>query len=114
MGTLADAKAEAARLLTVDATAPEANSSDAAELTRLVTQFSGLPPNAASDRVRQTETEMRTKAKEVADAARKATSYLGIWTAIALLFGALVCIVATVSARWKDEHDLLGRSRIIA
>jgi hypothetical protein len=112
-GTLADAKAEAARLLTVDMTMPQGDAGNTSQLARLVVTFAGLSNSAATDRVRQTEEAMRAKAKEAADAARKAASYIGIWTAIALLFGAVVCVAATVSARWKNEHDMLGRSRIV-
>jgi len=111
-GTLADAKAEAARLLTVDVAGPQGDVSNTSQLARLVVEFVGLSPSAATERVRQTENAMRAKVKETADAARKAASYLGIWTAIALLFGAVVCVAATVSARWHNEHDVLGRSRV--
>jgi hypothetical protein len=113
LGTLADAKAEAARLLAVDAAGAQADSTNVSELTRLVTQFTGLSLPAATDRVLRTEQAMRAKAKEAADAARKVASYVGIWTAIALLFGAIVSVAATVSARWKDEHDMFGRPRSV-
>jgi hypothetical protein len=113
LGTLADAKAEAARLLAVDAAGVQADSTNVSELTRLVTQFAGLSLPAATDRVLRTEQAMRAKAKEAADAARKVASYVGIWTAIALLFGAIVSVAATVSARWKDEHDMFGRPRSV-
>jgi hypothetical protein len=113
LGTLADAKAEAARILAVDAAGAQADATNVSELTRLVTQFAGLSPPAATDRVRLTEQAMRANAKESADAARKLASYVGIWTAIALLFGAIVSVAATVSARWKDEHDMFGRPRSV-
>jgi hypothetical protein len=113
-GTLADAKAEAARLLAVDAMTPQGDASNGSELARLVVEFAGLSPSAATVRVRQTEEGMQARTKEAADAARKAASYLGIWTAIALLFGAVVCVAATVSARAKDEYDMFGRRRTTA
>lgn len=110
LGTLADAKAEAARLLPVDAaTGDGANDT---ELARLAMTFAGLAPDVALRRVHDTENAMRTQAKQTADAARKGASYLSLWTAFALLFGAVVCVVATVSARWKEEHDLFGRRRV--
>jgi hypothetical protein len=98
-GTLADAKAEAARLLTVDVATPQSETSNVSELSRLVVQFAGLPASAAPQRVHQTEQAMRAKTKDTAEAARKAASYLSIWTAISLLFGAVVCVGATLSAR---------------
>jgi hypothetical protein len=112
--TFADAKAEAARLMAVDAMTLQGDAGNGSELVRLVVEFAGLSPSAAIDRVRQTEESMRAKTKEVANAARKAASYLGIWTAIALLFGAVVCVAATVSARAKDEYDMFGRRRATA
>lgn len=112
LATLADAKEEAATLLTVDTVAgPNSDSEDHRELARLVSQFAGLSGAAANDRVNAVETDMRAKAKEAADAARKAASYLAIWTALALLFSAVVCVVATVSARLKDDRNMFGRSR---
>lgn len=109
-GTLADAKAEAARLLAVDAVNPDFGND--VELARLVNTFAGLPTGAALNRVHRTEDAMRAKAKQTADAARVAASYLSLWTAFALLFGAVVCVAATVSARWKEEHDMFGRRRM--
>jgi hypothetical protein len=108
-GTLADAKAEAARLMTVDVAATESDASNVSELSRLAVQFAGLPPSRATERVHQTEDAMRAKAKDAAETARKAASFLAIWTAISLLFGALVCIAATVSARWVQDERLVRR-----
>jgi hypothetical protein len=108
-GTLADAKAEAARLLTFDVASPQSEPSNVSELSRLVVQFAGLPAATANQRVRQTEDTMRAKARDAAEAARKGASYLAIWTAISLLFGAVVCIGATVSARWSQDHHGHGR-----
>jgi hypothetical protein len=108
-GTLADAKAEAARLMTVDVAATESDASNVSELSRLVVQFAGLPSSRAAERVRQTEDAMRAKGKEAAEAARKAAMYLAIWTALSLLFGAIVCVAATVSARWAHDNQLFGR-----
>ena len=112
MATMADAKDEAARLLTVDAArTPDSNTEDHQELVRLVSQYAGLTGAAATDRVNNVESQMRSTAKEAADAARKGASYLAIWTALALLFGAVVCVMATVSARLKDDRDMFGRPR---
>ncbi len=105
-GTLADAKSEAARLLTVDVATPESEPTNISELSRLVVKFAGLPTATATQRVRQTEDTMRAKAKDAAEAARKGATYLAIWTAISLLFGAIVCVAATVSARWTQDRNV--------
>jgi len=115
VATLADVKGEASRILAVEATKSQnADSDDRQELIRLVSQYTGLTPTAATDRVNAVENDMRTSARNAAEAAKKAASYISIWTAMALLFGAVVCVAATVSARWKDEHDMFGRPRRIA
>lgn len=109
--SLSDAKEEAARLLTVSASGSDAKGEDHRALVHLVSQFAGLSGSAASQRVDAVETDMRAKAKDAADAARKAASYVAIWTALALLFGAVVCVAATVAARLKDDRDIFGRAR---
>jgi hypothetical protein len=115
LATLADVKDEASRILMVETVKGEkADSDDRQELIRLVSQYTGLNPTAATDRVNSVENDMRTDARNAAEAAKKAASYISIWTAMALLFGAVVCVAATVSARWKDEHDMFGRPRRIA
>ena len=115
VATLADVKGEASRILTVEAAKDQnADSDDRQELIRLVSQNTGLNPTAATDRVNFVENDMRTSAQNAAEAAKKAASYISIWTAMALLFGAVVCVAATISARWKDEHDIFGRPRRIA
>jgi hypothetical protein len=46
-----------------------------------------------------------TKAKEAADAARKAASRASIYTALALLVGAFIaCVSAALGGRLRDEH----------
>jgi hypothetical protein len=107
--TLADIKAEAGRILTADAAAAQSGGgSDKPRLVQLVSENTGLNKSAATDRVSTVEADMRAKAKQIADAARKAASYLAIWTTIALLFSAAVCVVATLSARWEDDRSIFG------
>ena len=101
--TLTDVKGEAARILTVDAAKGSFIGDDKEQLARLVSQNVGLTPSAATDRVNAVENDMKTSARDAAEAARKAASYVSIWTALALLFGAIVSVAATVTARW--EHD---------
>ena len=91
-----------------------ANSADKAELVRLVSLANGMSASAATSRVDTVIGDMRTKAQQAADAARKAASYISIWTALALLFSAVVCVVATVAARWSNDDDKLFARRNIA
>lgn len=96
--SLGDIKAEAGRLLTASA-ANRAAADDNDRLSALVSQTVGLNPENARQRVLAVEGDMTAKAKEAADAARKAASYVGIWTALALLFSAIVCVASALYAR---------------
>jgi hypothetical protein len=95
-------KAEAGRILTTGALRP--NSADNDRLARLVSQDTGLSPPAALNRVADAEAGMR----QAADTARKAASILSLWTAFALLFGAVVAVAAAISARWMDDRISFG------
>jgi hypothetical protein len=57
--------------------------------------------------VQNTEAEMRA----AADNARKAASIISLWTAFALLFGAVVSVAAAISARWMDDRISFSMAR---
>lgn len=110
--SLADVKDEASRLLTAEAAKQSTNSGEDHEtLVRLVSEKTGLTASVAEARVNSVENRMRQTIRDAAEVARKTASYVAIWTALALLFSAIVCVAATVSARWKDDHDIFGRPR---
>jgi hypothetical protein len=102
--TVKDAKAEASRILTVGIANGFSNGDDKQQLARLVSQYTGLSSSAALDRVGVVENEMKASTRDAAEAARKAASYVSIWTALALLFGAIVSIAATIFARSGDDR----------
>lgn len=106
--TLADIKSEAARLLTASQ-ANKAAKDDKDRLDSLVSQTVGMAPEVASARVTSVENDMAARAKEAAEAARKAASYVGIWTALALLFSAIVCVVSALYARHPNETAIARR-----
>ena len=96
---LAD-KAEAGRILATDfATAGGTNDADTNAIARLVAADSGVSIQAATNRVTDVEVQMRQQA----DATRKAASIVSLWTAFALLFGAVVAVAAAISSRWMDD-----------
>jgi hypothetical protein len=108
--TYADLKAEAGRLLAVDAA--EGGGADRRQLETLVSTVTGMDQPAAHDRVSTIENDMRAKARQAAEAARQSALYLTSWTVFALLFGGLVCILATLSAHWHEAgHGTIGRIR---
>ena len=96
-------KAEAGRILARDmAAAGGANDADSSAIARLVAADAGLSLSAAMSRVTDVQIQMRQEA----DAARQAASIVSLWTAFALLFGAIVAVGAAISA--------IGRAQIAA
>ncbi len=93
-------KTEAARVLVADlhpgATARAENHAD---LVRLTTMDAGLSAGEANERVNFVESHMRQEL----DTARKAAGYAALWTALALLFGAVLSVAAAIMARWEDD-----------
>ena len=101
---VANDKQEAARILTLDlARGPASSNNNREELSRLVMQDAGLRAGAR-ERVDAIEAQMR----DDADAARKAASIVTLWTALALLFGAIVSVAAAISGRWEDDRITFG------
>ena len=91
-------KEEAARILAADGAST--NDADTTRLARLVSQDAGVSMAAAMMRVADAEAQMRNAAND----ARKAASIVALWTAFALLFGAIVAVAAAISARWMDDR----------
>ncbi|MCS5451703.1 hypothetical protein ACJVQT_03940 [Enterobacter huaxiensis] len=79
-------------------------------VARLIAQNTGISQQEAEQRVQSTYDkaqaklkETKEKAQQAADAARKATSYLMLWTFISLLAGAFVAsLCATFGGRQRD------------
>ena len=92
-------KAESARILAATGAAPLSDS-DSARIGHLISLDAGISMQTGVDRVLNAQSEMRA----AADKARKAASILSLWTAFALLFGAVVSVAAAISARWMDDR----------
>jgi hypothetical protein len=93
-------KTEAARILAADLhPGAMARDDNRADLIRLTVLDAGLSRGEAIDRVNMVESRMRQEL----DAARKAAGYASLWTAFALLFGAVLAVAAAISARWEDD-----------
>jgi hypothetical protein len=91
-------KAEATRILAMAGAAPLA-ASDSARIAHLISKDAGISLQAGQNRVDAAEADRRAAAEK----ARKAASILSLWTAFALLFGAVVSVAAAISARWMDD-----------
>jgi hypothetical protein len=92
-------KAEASRILAMDAATGE-NQSDNARLARMVSQDAGLSPQASLDRVTAVKAQQRTALND----ARRAASIASLWAALAMLFGAAVSVATAIAARWMDDR----------
>lgn len=83
---------------------------DSRYASEMVSQRTGLSPQDAEKRVKDTYSraktaleEAKTKAKAAADAARKATAYGSLWIFLSLVLGALVAsYCATLGGRQRD------------
>jgi hypothetical protein len=91
-------KAEAGRILAMGTAGIDA--ADADRIAHLISRDADISVQAGYNRVRKAEAGMRM----AADNARKAASILALWSAFALLFGAVVSVAASISARWMDDR----------
>jgi hypothetical protein len=99
-------KAEAGRILTIGmANGGHLTPDDHTQLARLVSQDTGLTLGAAQTRVTDVETRIRQDEVTAAETARKAAAYASLWTAFALLFGAVIAVAAAISARWEADRE---------
>jgi hypothetical protein len=102
-------KAEAGRILTVGmAKGGTLSEIDRVQLSHLVALDTGLTEDAALVRVKSVEGDMRDAQVTTAEVARKTAAYASLWTALALLFGAIVATAAAISARWEDDRVSFG------
>jgi len=93
-------KTEAARVLAADLhPGAMARTENHADLVRLTIMDAGLSASEANERVNFVESRMRQEM----DTARKAAGYAALWTALALLFGAVLSVVGAITARWEDD-----------
>ena len=97
---LAQDKLEAGRVLAADVhPGNAAHSYNRDDLIRLTMMDAGGSYAQAENRVDFVESQMRQEL----DMARKAAGFAALWTALALLFGAVLSVAAAISARWEDD-----------
>jgi hypothetical protein len=99
---------EANTILMQGMTSTGVSSTDSAYLTQLVSEKTGLSPADAQARVGDVlgrEQADVVKAKQVADASRKAASGAAIYTFVSLLIGAFIASVAgAIGGRLRDNY----------
>jgi len=81
---------------------------DKSYIATQIAQATGIPQAEAQKRVDDLIAQGKAaaeKARQVADATRKATSMLAIFTALSLVIGAFVsCVAAAFGGSQRDEH----------
>jgi hypothetical protein len=104
-GNTGEAKAEAGRILATGATG-DISQPDHDYLVQLVVSRTSLAPADAGKRVDEVIAQERRaidKAKQAADAARKAAAEFSIYTAVSMLIGAFIaCVAGAIGGRQRD------------
>ncbi len=104
----ADARAEATRILTKALSSGDVPAADRAYLAQLVAARTGISDTDAQKRVDDVISRVQadeTKARQAADAARKASSAASIYTALSMVIGAFIaCVTAALGGRLRDQH----------
>jgi hypothetical protein len=102
-----DSRAEATRILVTDLKNGDVPAGDRTYLAQLVAARTGLSQADAEKRVDDVIANVKaaeTKARQIADAARKAGAYLSIFTAVSMLIGAFIAAAAAaLGGRHRDE-----------
>lgn len=106
-GTSSDAKSEAGRILAT-ATTGTISQPDHDYLVQMIATQTGLSPADAGKRVDDIVAKERQaidKAKQVADASRKAASSLALYTGFSMLIGAFIaCVAGALGGRQRDAY----------
>lgn len=103
----ADSRAEATRILAKGLTTGDVSAADRAYVAQMIAARTGIPPADAEKRVDDAVAQLNaaeTKARQAADAARKAAATASILTALSMLIGAF--IASTAAALGGKERDL--------
>jgi hypothetical protein len=103
----ADSRAEATRILAKGLTTGDVSAADRAYVAQMIAARTGIAQPEAEKRVDDVVAQMNaaeTKARQAADAARKAAATASILTALSMLIGAF--IASTAAALGGKERDL--------
>jgi hypothetical protein len=103
-----DVRPQSTRILLNGMTNGDVPTTDKSYLAQLVSARTGLSQADADKRVDEViaqEKAAELKARQIADAARKAASYLSIFTGLSMLIGAFIaCAAAALGGQQRDEH----------
>lgn len=101
---LAADKAEVGRILDAAAAHGGALSVDDRDrVAQLVAQDANVSYEAATSRANDALARMQSLKNDTAKMARAIGSYVSLWLAASLIFGAVIAVIAAISARWEDD-----------
>ena len=106
---------ETARVIARGVAEGQVPAADRAYLAQLVAARTGLSQPDAAKRVDNAITQAQAanlKAREAADRARKAASYLSFFTAFSMVVGAFIAAVAATVAGYRRDQVLALRTRV--
>ena len=103
-----DARAEAIRILAKGMTSGDVPVADRTYLAQVVAARTGISDADAQKRVDDVIAHVQAaevKARQAADAARKASSAASIFTSLSMVIGAFIaCAAAALGGQRRDEH----------
>ncbi len=106
------AQAEAGRILDTGMVHGEQlGAADRTRLIDLVSDQANVSRDEARGRVDKMQADVQAKTRRTEDAARKIASYASLWIAFSLLFGAVVSMIAAVTARNEDDRETASGAR---
>jgi hypothetical protein len=107
----ADARAEATRILTRSLASGRLAADDRTYLAQLIAARTGISQDDAEKRLDQTTVQIKAadaKARQAADAARKAGAMASIYTALSMLIGAFIASVAAALGGGERDKPAWG------
>ncbi|MDB6090703.1 MAG: hypothetical protein JWN85_3487 [Gammaproteobacteria bacterium] len=104
----ADARGEATRILAKGIATGDVSAADRTYLAQLVAARTGISDADAQKRVDDAIAQVRAaevKARQAADAARKATAAASIFSSLSMVIGAFIaCAAAALGGQLRDQH----------
>src|SRR5262249_40853040 len=80
---------------------------DRDRIAQLVAQDVNMSYEAATARANEILAKLHDVRAASVNAARRMTGFSALWLAAAFIFGAIVSVVAAVSARWEDDMQTM-------
>jgi hypothetical protein len=80
---------------------------DRDRIAQLVAQDTNISYEQATSRANDVEARRQAARDDAFERVRKAGGFAALWLAISLLFGAVVSVIAAVSARWEDDMQTM-------